>query len=89
MIPELLDNAISINRLLWVMDDQSFDRLFQVSKAHIKLVKEHGGKDTTFERRQAIIKEIECLRLKRDSIIQTYEYSKTNQTLGGIINDNN
>ncbi len=73
MTNELLDNAISINRLLWVMDDESFDRLFQVSKAHIKLVKEHGNKDTTFERRQAIMDEVESLRLERDSITQGYE----------------
>jgi hypothetical protein len=81
MTNELLDNVISINRLLWVMDDQSFDQLFQVSKAHIKLVKEHGNRDTIFERRQEIMQEIELLRLKRDSIIQGYEYSNTTTKL--------
>jgi hypothetical protein len=60
-----------ISRQLWSkpMDDQTFDRLFQVSKTHVKLAKEHGSKGTTFERRQEIIKEVGRLRIERDSLI--------------------
>lgn len=76
MAKELLDNAISLNRLMWIMDDESFDQLFKVTQAHLALAKEHGHKDTSRERRQAIMLEIEDLRQQREIIITNFINSK-------------
>lgn len=76
MAKELLENAISLNRLMWIIDDESFDQLFKITQAHLALAKEHGHKDTSGERRQAIMIEIEGLRQQRESIIANSIKSK-------------
>ncbi|MCU6709220.1 hypothetical protein M6D81_10920 [Paenibacillus sp. J5C_2022] len=65
-----------MKRLMWVMDDETFDQLFKVMKVHLELAKEHGHKDTSRERRQAIMLEIEGLRQQRVRIITNYINSK-------------
>lgn len=76
MAKEQLENAISLNRIMWVMNDESFDQLFKVTQAHLALAKEHGHKNTSRERRQAIMLEIESLRQQRESIITNFINSK-------------
>ncbi|SFL12801.1 hypothetical protein SAMN03159341_103375 [Paenibacillus sp. 1_12] len=72
MTNEILDNAISLNRLLWILDDESFNKLLAITQAHLRLVKEHS-EIVLPERRQAIRAEIERLRVKRDSILVSFE----------------
>jgi len=69
MMNEAQDNTVSLSRLLWSMDDKSFDKLLAISQAHIRLVKEHGDRSTPPERREAIKAEIEALRAERDSLL--------------------
>lgn len=73
MTNEILDNAISLNRLLWIMDDKSLNRLFAITQAHLRLVKEHGCKYAHLDRRQAIRAEIERLRAERDCLLKSFK----------------
>lgn len=83
MVVELYDNALSLNRLIWVMSDADFDKLIEISKLHISLVSEHINSNTTPERKREIIKEIESLRDAREQLFIKY----LNQPKGEINND--
>ncbi|KIL38508.1 hypothetical protein SD70_26085 [Gordoniibacillus kamchatkensis] len=69
---ELLDNAININRLIWIMNDEDADVLFNIAKRHLQLAKEALDRTCTAERKTAIQGEIERLRTERDSLIKKY-----------------
>ncbi len=76
MMNEAFDNAISVGRLLWIMDDESFDKLLAITQAHLRLVKEHGDKETLPERREAIKAEIEALRAERVSLLNDQTHGR-------------
>ncbi|WP_110932369.1 hypothetical protein [Paenibacillus bouchesdurhonensis] len=80
MVVELYDNALSLNRLMWVMSNEDFDKMIVISKLHISLVSEHINSNTTPERKREIIREIELLRDARDQLFIKY----LNQSKGEI-----
>lgn len=69
MTNEILDNAILLNRLLWILDDVSFNKLLSISQTHLRLAKEHAYSSSP-ERRKAIIAEIEALRAERNLLLE-------------------
>lgn len=69
MMNEALDNAITVSRLLWTMDDESFDKLLAISQAHLRLAKEHSYSPSS-ERRKAIKAEIAAIRAERDKLLK-------------------
>ncbi|GIP51815.1 hypothetical protein [Paenibacillus vini] len=72
-INDLLDTQISLNRLIWLMDDETYDRLFELTRQHLRLAKEGIEPYTSPERKTALKQEIEHLRTERESIIINYE----------------
>jgi hypothetical protein len=70
MINEVLDNAIILNRLLWIMDAESINKLLAITQAHLRLAKEHGSIGTLPERRQVIRADINSLRIERNNLIK-------------------
>lgn len=72
---DLLDSQISMNRLIWIMDDVTYNKLLSITQSHLRLVKEALDTNTTVERRNEITQLIEDLRSERDNIIS--EFSKT------------
>lgn len=74
-INDLIDSQLSINRLIWLLDDTTYDRLFELTRQHLRLAKEGINPATTPERKEAIKQEIERLRTERDSIITEFQAS--------------
>ncbi|WP_274365327.1 hypothetical protein [Paenibacillus thermotolerans] len=70
--PELLDNTTHYNRLIWIMNDEDADTLYNLARRHLRLVKEALDRTCTAERKNAIQDEIERLRTERDSLINKY-----------------
>lgn len=68
-ITDLLGAQISLNRLIWLMDDETYDRLFELTREHLRLAKEGIEPFTSPERKVSIKQEIERLRQTRDNII--------------------
>lgn len=72
---ELLDKDISTKRLIWLMDEETYDLLYDLTKQHLKLAREATDKNTKPERKSEIMQNIERLRSKRESIIEQYRKS--------------
>lgn len=69
MTTETLENAISLKRLIWLMDDASADKLLNITQVHLRLVKESLNMNTCPTRRIEIKVAIDCLRLERETIL--------------------
>lgn len=74
-INDLLQSQISLNRLIWILDDSTYDTLFELTRQHLRLAKEGIDPLTTPERKAVIREEIERLRTERDSIISKFQKS--------------
>jgi hypothetical protein len=59
-------------KILSILDDNTVNQLLTIAKQHLTLCKEAMDKTTTLDRKTLITKEIEALRLKRDTIIREY-----------------
>ncbi|MBU5444195.1 hypothetical protein [Paenibacillus sp. MSJ-34] len=70
---DILDVQVSMGRLIWIMDDETYNQLFILTKRHLNLVKEHLDINTAYERKAQIKDEIEAIRQQRDLIIQQYQ----------------
>lgn len=66
---EVNNATMTNNCFIWIMDDESSDKLLAIIQAHLRLVKEHLCYDTLPERKQAIRSEIERLRAERELIL--------------------
>lgn len=53
-------------------DDTASGKLVSIARLHCKLVLEHGRALTPPERRKAIIKEIESLRVARNALLERF-----------------
>jgi hypothetical protein len=56
---------------MWIMDDDSFNKLIAITEAHLRLDKEHGD-NVLPERRQAIRVEIDRLRVERECLLEPF-----------------
>lgn len=72
-INDLLDAQVSLNRLIWILDDETYETLFELTRQHLALVKEAMESTTTHERKVVIKQEIDRLRTERDFIITKFQ----------------
>ncbi|UKS26040.1 hypothetical protein LOZ80_31550 [Paenibacillus sp. HWE-109] len=83
---EIFDATISYNRLLWIMDDESSDKLIAIIQAHLCLVKEHLCNDTLPDRKEAIRADIERLRAERSAILLSFNEAEVENQHGELRN---
>lgn len=53
-------------------DDTAAGELIRAARLHCRLALEHSRATTTFDRRKAIIKQIESLRAAREAVLERY-----------------
>jgi hypothetical protein len=73
LMNDLIASQITINRLLWIMDDETADSLLLLTQTHLRLVQEAIEPSCDGDRKKAIEGEILVLRTLRDSIIHQFE----------------
>ena len=71
-------DPMDTRRLIWIMDDETYSLLLELTKQHLKLAREGIEPCTSPERKAAIQDEIKSIRLQRDAIINTFITNNTN-----------
>jgi hypothetical protein len=72
---DLMDSQLSLGRLIWIMDDETADRLLELSRRHLELVKEALDRNFPRERKMQIRQEIEDIRYQIDKTIVSFKQS--------------
>lgn len=68
-------DLMDTRRLIWIMEDETYSLLLDLTKQHLKLAREGIEPCTSPERKSAIQQEIEFIRTQRDSIISKFKAS--------------
>ncbi|KGE16631.1 hypothetical protein [Paenibacillus wynnii] len=76
-----------LNRLLWILDDDTYDQLLAITQAHLRLVMEAIEPSCDADKKKVIEGDILALTTLRESIIHQFQeiYNITN---GGFTNGN-
>ncbi|ULO09647.1 hypothetical protein H1230_13250 [Paenibacillus sp. 19GGS1-52] len=71
MVTNMLGDSLIFNRLMWVMSDEDFEEVHNLSTTHFKLVNEHF--DAAPERQAEIVEEVELLRSRKAALFAKYQ----------------
>lgn len=64
---------MDFKRLIWMMDDETINKLQSITKQHVTLAKEAIQPHTTHERKQEIVIQIAELRNQRETIFKQFK----------------